>query len=764
MASPFRVFRKHQKVLIATLGLMAMIAFLFLPIIMERMGQQSVANPVVVKTKKFGNITQRELEFMRGRPQKVLNFLQRVQMGVQQVGGTAETARQIEAFIGPATEQNIVDSWLLVQQAKRLGLVVSDEAINEFIRDLSEDRLSPHELKQIFENIGVNQFQFFELLRDELLALRFRGIFHVSLAGTTPAQRWDYFKRLKRMVTIEIIPVAAEKFADEIADPGDKTLEAFFEKYKEELANPASPEPGFHTPKRIAVRYFKADVDKFAVPDEEVKQAFDRYREAVDQSPPETGKEPAGDDSPQDDSPDETTTSEDGTPANKEGPAEETPAEEEPPEENPAEEAEAPAGSTDADDMSLRRTRSPFRLTSMLQEKTAEDPAGDTEPPATEPEEPATGTEEPATGIEEPATGIEDPAVEMIDPLADPEEELTEPAADPPKTTTPKAEDPEEDLLGGQLGDMIRRQLAMQKVDDVFNVLQEKMQRYSSKYLLYQAEKVENKEAQPPEKLDFEALADQYGVTTAQTPLISQLEAQDYDIGQSLVDGRVPFGISAFGESWPVHVTASSIEFKQDPYMIPRNRYLFWKTEETEALVPKFKDGGVRRQVLAAWRMVQAREKATEAAEKLAAQAREADKPLSELFAGRSDITVTKTPPFSWMTRGAVPAMSSPRPRPRLSEVKGVELAGVDFMRAVFDMQPGDVGVAINHPQTVAYVVRMVEDNPTENSLWAQFEVDPYDSYREMAGDDQYQTVQAWMDELKASAGLKWEEIKPDQR
>ena len=746
MASPFRIFRKHQKVLIATLGLMAMIAFVFLPIVMDRIGQQSVANPVVVKTKKFGNITQRELEFMRGRRQKVLNFLQRVQMGVQQVGGTAATARQVEAFIGPATEQDIVDNWLFMQHAKRLGLVVSDEAINQFIRDLSEDRLSPHELKQIFESIDVNQFQFFELLRDELLALRFRGIFHVSLAGTTPAQRWDYFNRLKRMVTIEVVPVAAEEFAKEIADPGDKTLEAFFEKYKQELANPASPQPGFHTPKRIAVRYFKADVDKFAVPDEEVKQAFDRYREAIDDGSPETSEEPAGDDSPQDDSPqddspDETTANEDGTPANEDGSAEETPAEEDPAEgapaeDAPAEEPEAPDGATDADDMSLRRTRSPFRLTSMLQEKTAEDPAA----------------------------GTEDPAVEMIDPLADPEEELTEPAADPPKTTVPKAEEPEEDPLGGQLGEMIRRQLAMQKVDEVFNVLQEKMQRYSSKYLLYQAERVKNKDAQPPEELDFEALADQHGVTTAQTPLISQLEARDYDIGQSLVDGRIPFRISAFDESRPVHVTASSIEYEQDPYMIPRNRYLFWKTEETEALVPKFKDEGVRDQVLAAWRMVQAREKATEAAEKLAAQAREADKPLSEVFAGRSDITVTKTPPFSWMTRGAVPAMSSPRPRPRLSEVKGVELAGVDFMRAVFDMQPGDIGVAINHPQTVAYVVRMVEDNPTENSLWEQFEIDPYDSYREMAGDDQYQTVQAWMDELKASAGLKWEGIKPDQR
>ena len=36
MASPFTVFRKHQKILIATLGLLAMIAFVFLPMMMSR--------------------------------------------------------------------------------------------------------------------------------------------------------------------------------------------------------------------------------------------------------------------------------------------------------------------------------------------------------------------------------------------------------------------------------------------------------------------------------------------------------------------------------------------------------------------------------------------------------------------------------------------------------------------------------------------------------------------------------------------------------
>jgi hypothetical protein len=65
MASPFRIFRKHQKQMLAILTVLAMFAFVF-------MGQKGCdygmsrgpANPVVVTTSQFGSLRQSDLQNM----------------------------------------------------------------------------------------------------------------------------------------------------------------------------------------------------------------------------------------------------------------------------------------------------------------------------------------------------------------------------------------------------------------------------------------------------------------------------------------------------------------------------------------------------------------------------------------------------------------------------------------------------------------------------------------------------------------------------
>ena len=54
MASPFSVFRKNQKLMLAVLTILAMFGFVFLPIVLQNMGGEAAVNPVVVKTSKYG--------------------------------------------------------------------------------------------------------------------------------------------------------------------------------------------------------------------------------------------------------------------------------------------------------------------------------------------------------------------------------------------------------------------------------------------------------------------------------------------------------------------------------------------------------------------------------------------------------------------------------------------------------------------------------------------------------------------------------------
>ena len=158
------------------------------------------------------------------------------------------------------------------------------------------------------------------------------------------------------------------------------------------------------------------------------------------------------------------------------------------------------------------------------------------------------------------------------------------------------------------------------------------------------------------------------------------------------------------------------------------NLYLFWKTEETKDRVPKFDDPGVREQVLQAWKLIRARPLGLKAAESLAAEARKAKKSLKQAFAGRPDLQVVMPPPFSWITFGNVPLGSAPNAA-RISEVSGVDYAGEEFMQTVFHLEPGQIGVALNAPQNVAYVIQLTDLSPSHDVLWKQFEVDDFSKY-----------------------------------
>ena len=153
---------------------------------------------------------------------------------------------------------------------------------------------------------------------------------------------------------------------------------------------------------------------------------------------------------------------------------------------------------------------------------------------------------------------------------------------------------------------------------------------------------------------------------------------------------------------------------------------LFWKTEDEKEHVPKFEDKGIRAEVLRAWKLIHARDIALKAAETLAAEARKADKPLKQVFADRPERHVILPSKFTWLN---FPNVAHGWQQPaRLSAVEGVDMPGWDFMREVFGLQQGQVGVAFNAPKTIAYVVRPSQFTPSYDVLRPQFETEPLPS------------------------------------
>jgi hypothetical protein len=156
-----------------------------------------------------------------------------------------------------------------------------------------------------------------------------------------------------------------------------------------------------------------------------------------------------------------------------------------------------------------------------------------------------------------------------------------------------------------------------------------------------------------------------------------------------------------------------------------------------------------------AFRLIEARKLALAQAEKYAKTARDAKKPLKEVFENREGLEVTDTGPFTRMTLGNM-AFDPESSVPRLSTVHAVESAGEEFMNVVFGMSPGDVKVALNQPQDIAYVVQLEKFSPEREVLEREFLLEPYQKYAQVAGEDQYKLYLAWTMTLEKDAGVDW--------
>ena len=287
--------------------------------------------------------------------------------------------------------------------------------------------------------------------------------------------------------------------------------------------------------------------------------------------------------------------------------------------------------------------------------------------------------------------------------------------------------------------------------------VQDVLEAYHQKWLNWKVSettKTTGEPLAPPPRPDFKELAKQNGLTYHEISPASAWEIKPFDISASTVGtGSTDVGS---GTPFIVFVFETATEFRpalsQDTL---GNSYLFWRIEEIADRVPSFDDPGVADQVLKTWKRVQARTRARDEAKGLAEEARKAQKSLTRAFGTRPGLVVTKTEPFSWMSFGAIPPrFATQQSRPQISEVRGVDRPGDQFMKVAFDLAQGDVGVAPNQPETVYYVLRAVDFTPSTDELWNSFR-DGADlqSIYSVALRDQQESYRAWRNDLNASGG-----------
>lgn len=807
MRSPFSFFRRHRKLMLAGLGVLAMFGFVILPLILEGL-QATPRRNIVVATSRLGNVRESTLaELMRQRG-VALRFLNVVADALYQVGETPVKVNDVYQRIGPATEDSVLQRWLLARYGERLGITVDDRAVNDFIADLTQGKISGPALEQMLDRQGISVDYLFRVLREELLALRVQDFLLTNLGGFTPAQHWEYFQRLNRRVTVETIALPVERFIERVPDPPETELRKFFEQHRFRVHHPDDPEPGFMEPKRVALEWTKATLDRFVeqakekVTEDEIAAYYNENKDRLFVREPlpslpgtsegtkEASSEAGGTQGSE--SPGTTTPSgqpqagqnqESGTNLPETTTTNKKPATEGAEDSLPtpaAEETinkgsvESPSGASAEVKPGSQENVSPGNGTQTSMDSAQGPPSG----AGQKADGPTQGAEEPGDGDgSEPAAdekaGKQSDTETSSNPEATPsptgseaggEAQPAVPAEGAAQPSSSQASAPKEYIPLEKVREEIRATLARQKavrqIEEILKRLEAQLGRYRDEKILYDLEIQQRKKARraEPQRPDLRALAEENGLEYYQTGLLADFELQNTEVAEATTQG---------GTSVP------ELVFRRLPLFRPAvvrdlrgNQYLLWKVEETEARVPEFSDPGMREKVLREWKLIQARQIARSEAEQLAAQARQAGKSLAEVFADRPELRVELSDPFSWLTT-TLPLIFWYQEPPRISQVKGVDRPGEEFMRTVFRLKPGEIGVAMNHPQGVVYVIRLVETQPSEDILWQQFITDPGRLYLVAARYDTASILARLMEHVRQEAGFQltpeWQRRRAEQ-
>jgi hypothetical protein len=772
MASPLQYFRKHQGYILAVLGVILIVTWVIGPSLesLFQTGPQSAAdlgNRGVVAQWKLGNITRGELTTAEWEHQALIRFLLAVIERAQENDAKPQapflTINQDQIDLGLAMRSDdptLVQIMLFAQKGKEMGIVVDQAAMMDYLTNLGGFALTEADFYDLArETVSqhrdgthgtplVTVTQLFDRLKLELTSLQAQSMFSAGLTGFSTGELWEYHEQLHRRNKIEAFPIKVADYHDRFkeSDAREDELRKIYDEGKDRIQHPERFEPGFRQPQKLAFGYVKVDFQKFldaARKNISEERLAEEYQKEIAAGNFRNLKFDAAD-APQ-------------TPP--EGTA--------PPKTDPGE----PGGLTDP---AAGGTKPPAD-----EKKTSPDSK---DPAKTKPAlEPAEKAKDAPTASDEDAKNDdnacqEDPA-KSTKADAPTKDEATKPGekqdetrpSDPvaasgkaPEKAADESQPPEPEFKPlSEVRDQLLTRLASPEAraanDAAVNEIMRAVSDYGTKYTHWIEDKKAGSKAgaKDPGELKLKSLAARHGLTVGKTPLADQFAIAATELGQQAAfrsaQGTVSFADGAFFENRPLYAPQEASSTSGE------TTFVYWRTEhEPSAQVPFDK---ARKQVVAAWIHQKAVEAAKKDAEALAAKAAKAAS-LKEVVAPEKAKEVVEPLPFSWLTRGASPLAFGGSPS--LSEVKGIPLAGDEFMKEVFRLKVGETGVAVDQPHRTVYVVRVVAQEPSldirREMFLAGMQAGMFGdliSYARMASRD---AMGEAVEELREEYKLKWVE------
>ena len=800
MASPFAIFRKNQRLWMAGVVFIAIVAFVISPAIQSfttvgRPGGRSGANPTLASwTGGSIRLDQIEREYYELRMANA--FLRKLAVEVRAKGGTPNVPgvspdlSQLGITSDMDSQERIIERKLLVAEANRRGIVFDDESVKMFLKRFVDGKLDGNQIEKALKDTTENRLSWFdfnrligeEMAKNQVLQLGGAGVRFEERrnsittgrpALSTPGKNWQDFLRLNQAARIQAFPIFAKDFESQVqGKPTEREIQDLYQAGKDftRMARTIATQPAFMRPKTADFEYLAIDMEKVIteqmalIPEETLRADYDR-RVGEKQFRVPVTPEPTSTVIP-DSKPATESTDPKATPTTEPAPA---------PESKPATSDDQPGLPPVLEDPkpnALRPIRNPnLKLVSFQEETKPQetDPAPKAPDAAAPAATPPAATPPAATG---PAAAGQDATTPAVTPIAvqppsdspqKPSVELSEAA--PPVVMTPSVPQAGDSTVAEstpmrtktfeEVRDQIAREqasgIAFKVVEDRLGMVMGPMNIYKSQLVSYQqAVAMKDKTAKAPARPDLKELGTSKGFEHGTTGMVDTDNVTLSPIGSSIVmrgqrQQAIPFSAlinesAGLGETY---MPLLSLGFTGG-----NKRFAFWKTEEIQPVTPSLES--VRTQIEEVWRNQQAFKLAETRARELASKVGSA--PLADSLATPEERALILEPAsFTWYN----PMFAKMESRMQISTVELLQPVDYQFMEAVFASQAGETTVAPDTNKTVYYVVKVVEMTPDTNTLLERFASSPLEGVATLSRIESDRAIQPWFQNLQKQLGFR---------
>lgn len=796
MTSPLELFRKKQKVLMVPLTILAMFAFIVFdqmtaeqapPILgmmlfgclfwylgkdrgkgtlfgvtgavmgyilvytsMPRIGAEMVVTSTV------GDIDQMQYQRLIQNRELANRFVFNSYAAslTEEERQRAQPPRGAMFGFGRNNEDDIILEFLFRKEADKMNLVVSDEAVSQYISRYTNNKLTREAFKSTCQQLGVTEGQIYDILRDQLKA---RLVFQLRLPeiSLTPDQYWNFYKKLNVREELELVALPVRDFESEIPAPTDSQKKAFFENYKGVFPNEKSPgTPGLRQPQKVKVEYLMADYEESEklvaeVTDADIKEFYETNKERLYKNNPiPDSPDMNGPVIPTEDQPIEAVKPGKSIPNPTKGPAlPSTPKKETAPKKTTNEKPAEKKKNTEKKEESSALDSNTTTFVSLLDETSEEDPVVAPKPGTT------------TTDSKKGAT-----------------------TTAPPPLTPYRILD---DDLKSEIRDQLLRErtlaLMNEKISAALIFMDNINHRINSP--------AEGTTPPTPKEVaaELKAYAAKHQLIYNITPMMSaqeMRESEKYPLGTAKEPTLNQFTqqpTTAIEQLFDTPVTLLYVPYEAED-SFSSALLVYWKVNHIDAMIPKYNDPGIDQLITQQLNIENARPIALKRAEELKKLIVDAgDKGMQEALKGQTitgkkggeELSTQTTGSFSWM-RTSTAGASNPfsMPRPELSTISAIDGAGNDFMEQVFDnMENGDVGVVMNADKSICYVVKVINRIPsTPGGLTAMYQeflkTDLFfffSPYLPLAQMEQQKTIYEWSQAIQAKYDVQKSFPQEDQ-